>query len=575
MSSRVAATALALIAAALLAISVATSAWWSGHPVVDGRTSNLRTVYVGPMSATGCKTGGDGSCQKLPIDGGFAATGIAETVALVLLVIGLLALAGLAWKRSEHRKLLATVALAAAGLSIALAAAMILQGPAIKGQHRVVMPIGYGMYLFWIGAAGAIAASLVARREMPEPRTTLRPPRQLEPAWSAAPAMVPPPAGPPVRPSQVDVQALLQDDSLRPSSLGPEPMMGRPPVASPGGSLPGPSGPLGAGGQAPLFTSAPQLKPLYEQFGHGVAKPHVDVGMTPPMIPRAQIAALTGVPAPATAAPRPPPPAVAPAPPLRCRGRPRPRRRCRRPRRRCRRRSRRVHPARRARRRPRCRPRCARGPSVPPPVRPRSASAAPPIGSSAVAAAPSAAAARTAAALPGRPLKPSRPLPPPTAAARAEQPTPPPIRPATESVQTLDDPTVPPVEVGDHTDVSASPAAAAFGANRAGRAGTEDDDQASTHAVEKVGATDVELAPAPPEPERTEPEAVAAPPEPAPAPPKQKAATISTAPASLPPPTEKQAQTSGPSPACPQCEAPMAWVEEHLRFYCKSCKMYF
>ncbi|HSK00631.1 MAG TPA: hypothetical protein VK932_05295 [Kofleriaceae bacterium] len=50
---------------------------------------------------------------------------------------------------------------------------------------------------------------------------------------------------------------------------------------------------------------------------------------------------------------------------------------------------------------------------------------------------------------------------------------------------------------------------------------------------------------------------------------------ISTAPSSLPPPSEKQSATSGPSPACPQCEAPMAWVEEHLRFYCKSCKMYF
>jgi hypothetical protein len=49
---------------------------------------------------------------------------------------------------------------------------------------------------------------------------------------------------------------------------------------------------------------------------------------------------------------------------------------------------------------------------------------------------------------------------------------------------------------------------------------------------------------------------------------------ISTAPDSLPPPRDSK-PTSGPSPACPQCEAPMAWVEEHLRFYCKSCRMYF
>jgi hypothetical protein len=50
---------------------------------------------------------------------------------------------------------------------------------------------------------------------------------------------------------------------------------------------------------------------------------------------------------------------------------------------------------------------------------------------------------------------------------------------------------------------------------------------------------------------------------------------ISTAPTSLPPPKAAPQVTSGPTPACPQCEAPMAWVEEHLRFYCASCRMYF
>jgi hypothetical protein len=49
---------------------------------------------------------------------------------------------------------------------------------------------------------------------------------------------------------------------------------------------------------------------------------------------------------------------------------------------------------------------------------------------------------------------------------------------------------------------------------------------------------------------------------------------VSTAPDSLPPPTEAPVANS-PSPACPQCEAPMRWVEEHLRFFCKSCRMYF
>ncbi len=49
----------------------------------------------------------------------------------------------------------------------------------------------------------------------------------------------------------------------------------------------------------------------------------------------------------------------------------------------------------------------------------------------------------------------------------------------------------------------------------------------------------------------------------------------STASTSLPPPKATQVATSGPSPACPQCESPMAWVDEHLRFYCRQCRMYF
>ena len=86
------------------------------------------------------------------------------------------------------------------------------------------------------------------------------------------------------------------------------------------------------------------------------------------------------------------------------------------------------------------------------------------------------------------------------------------------------------------------------------RRGETHDDNAETVAREKVSLAEIEAPTTP-------------------APPK---IPISTASGSLPPPVEqKRAQTSSPSPACPQCEAPMAWVEEHLRFYCKSCRMYF
>jgi hypothetical protein len=57
--------------------------------------------------------------------------------------------------------------------------------------------------------------------------------------------------------------------------------------------------------------------------------------------------------------------------------------------------------------------------------------------------------------------------------------------------------------------------------------------------------------------------------------PTQTRTPISTAPSHLAPPKPTEAAASGPTPACPQCESPMAWVDEHLRFYCKQCRMYF
>ena len=63
--------------------------------------------------------------------------------------------------------------------------------------------------------------------------------------------------------------------------------------------------------------------------------------------------------------------------------------------------------------------------------------------------------------------------------------------------------------------------------------------------------------------------------QPLPSPMRSSQLPISTASSSLPPPKTTSEPTSGPTPACPQCEAPMAWVEEHLRFYCRQCRMYF
>ena len=42
--------------------------------------------------------------------------------------------------------------------------------------------------------------------------------------------------------------------------------------------------------------------------------------------------------------------------------------------------------------------------------------------------------------------------------------------------------------------------------------------------------------------------------------------------AATPDPSDMSA--AGPVPACPECEAPTVWIEEHLRFYCRKCKIY-
>jgi len=92
-----------------------------------------------------------------------------------------------------------------------------------------------------------------------------------------------------------------------------------------------------------------------------------------------------------------------------------------------------------------------------------------------------------------------------------------------------------------------------------------------------LSSTDVHSAMAPPPaaaPPAPLPAATVAPPAPLVRDRPMPKLPISTAPDSLPPPKD-QKQQMGPSPACPQCESPMAWVEEHLRFYCKSCRMYF
>lgn len=552
MSSRIAGAVLALIAAGSIALSLLVFAWWAGTPTIDGQKKDIKVVEVGLLTAEGCDNRG---CQPVPLKSGFATTRYIELGAGGVLVLSALVLSILALAGSERRQVLSKIVISAAGASIIVALALLLMGPDFDTKQSITVPIDLrGMLTFWVGTGLAIIAGILAMR--PTPRVVLRPPRVVSAsAQPAAPAPVP--ASQPV-----DVLAFLDEPP-------PPPPPASPPSQAMTTPLPGPSGPLGA-----QFNSGPQLRPLYDaapsQGGSG--------GFVPGMATPPQLTAQGMTPVP------PPPP-------------PKP---------------------------------------LPPPIRNRPASAAPPIprGLPSPTRPPPINRAQStfAAAVVPPPPPPQTVLPPMReetgddhletverdkhaaesldstfdAAATAALPDVPIDGSGTEQTEIGGS-----LSVGDSTNVSSIAFEASGPTSESERyEDNADEDMLATMSRDRVGATDRDL------PTVAEPASAAAsiaaavlapaasgnssriaisqpapvsvrtppaPPAPAPIsvpkifpvktpPPK---VPISTAPDSLPPPSEKQVKNSGPSPACPQCESPMAWVEAHLRFYCKSCRMYF
>lgn len=579
MSSRLAGAILALTAAALLTLSLLAASWWNGHPAFDGREIEAKTIFVSPLGAQGCNTGGDGSCTSLDMAGsfkfpGYGALGVTGLLGLAALLLAVTTFAG-----AESRTSLAKAVI---GLTIASAVVVVLLiviGPHLAGSHEVAMHLGTGIYLLGGAFLAAVFGSVLAKRPLPKPE--LRPSRAaIAPALAA-----PPPAGA----QPVDVLALIQqDDALRPS---------RPAIApQSGSSLPGPAGPL-APQNGPLFSAAPQLRALYDAdpaqggtAGYVPGAPPKLPMRGPTPLPHAAVAAVVGLPTPPPIAPshamvegRTKPASVPPPPP------PLP-------------------------------------PTVPTPPRPRAGTQPPPPGTFAArlkassVPPPVRAKAPSVVPLPGGPRTIAAAVVPPPSVPRtiagAVAPPPPaaPVLPKKLPVRAVTDPSdhmetierEREDEVGDTTDAGVPlppdiiPPADTEQRPALERPSTDTEDVetqsvekfaragslAETDAVEKMAPEEVQeprKRPSKPIKANTTdvelikpPHAIAEPePAPAPAPAAAPKIPITTAPDSLPPPTEKQAATSGPSPACPQCEAPMAWVEEHLRFYCKSCRMYF
>ncbi|MBX3155421.1 MAG: hypothetical protein KF773_05445 [Deltaproteobacteria bacterium] len=650
MLSRFGSAVLALGATVFFGLAIA-SAWWSGHPSVNGGEPFTRkTMSVTLFGAEGCNVDRDGvvqTCEKLHLAGGFSAQEYVEAGAIGLVALVALVLAVLAALQRPQRRGVAKVAMTLAGIAGVVAIALVIQGPQLaeKGVKSISVPFGLGLPMFGFAALFAMIGGVLALQ--PDAVKKPRPVRAPQPQQDFAPAQlgtgVPP--GPPPPQQQVDVLALLHDDALRPGMAPPSP-------SQPHYAQPYPSQPYASPAPQPLFQGAPQLRPLYEaapnQGGTGgfVPGPAAPLPMRPPTpVPRDAISAMAGIPTPPSIeaqrmaeaygvdGPHSPQHA-APQPGVEA---PRPRPKTLPP------------------------PNRSKSVSVPPPLPPRTpgSTAPPPL--------PMPAGSRMP------------PIPPRTNPTSVSAAVPPPVVPfptgplqgklppraetdADEGLQTVQHekpvldragpaarefdaslpgkPAVDPLApTAENTDVGLEPIVTnevtgasqrfelpttesrRFGEDPAADPPADppaptDPDELKTGAAEKVDLDKepfpesgpltipakpaeaiLQLAaiPAPPPrtpalptpakttgqvpvPPRPSAQVAAVPAIPTPPAPKttgQVQIPISTAPESLPPPTAKQTTTSGPSPACPQCEAPMAWVEEHLRFYCKSCKMYF
>jgi hypothetical protein len=686
MSSRVAGAGLALIAAALLAVSVASPvvlpaqlSLFAGHPTVSDRVRDLQDVYVGLYDARLCNTGGDGSCisgDTKPVFhwlgyGALAATGVVTVSATVLALLTI--------KRSERRRTAALVVRLAGLCALAAGGAMVWQGPFTSA----LVPLGIGAAIYGASIVLAIVASLLAVQLPPPIKLRVAdpgdPPALLETARNAGwvnrgpPPMVrqpPPPA--------IDMEALFGDgepstheiehhDAYDPRALPELPavsgeLLQREPTARPGteprtasavrramqdaafhgaasglvmqrpviprpiapGELAPPPPPL-----VPWPTDEPVavppasaswasedgglLPPPPPPIAAPPAPPPAPPVAPPPPLPAPLVAAAMGSPSapiaavvpPIAPAPRPPretlpppfPPARAgaepPPPPPRRQARPtgdpqqpppRPARATLPP----------PAPAPRAPSDSQPPPTPARNlrAAVPMPERPSSTTRPPPITASTLRAAPPSRIGKPTTipppfvippipairpgvpAMPATPAAASGPTMPPAPVAMASPPVPKPLPPPEPRASSISDGTARmATEAGDTTSTT-----------HGGYDKTADDSSPFAAALMAPGpdTIDVAIDAVIPPASDTSPTG-----EPvrgshvngttvSPVVPATGAAKlpISTAPESLPPPREDP-QQAGPTPACPQCESPMNWVEEHLRFYCKSCRMYF
>ena len=177
MSSRVVGAGLALIAAVLLAVQLATPALlptqltlFAGHPTVEGHTRHAQDVYVGLYSAELCRSDSDVPCKTGQARTPFRITAYGELATTGVLALGAVVLALLTLRKSERRKDAARVVRIAAAAALVLLALMVLIAPFTEATTPIgasLDPLLIGMPLYVVGVVGAMLASVIAVRPPP------------------------------------------------------------------------------------------------------------------------------------------------------------------------------------------------------------------------------------------------------------------------------------------------------------------------------------------------------------------------------------------------------------------------
>jgi hypothetical protein len=169
MAPRALAALLAVLAAIAFVVSIASSAWWAGNPSVAGKTIHAKHVRVGLMGATGCNTGGDGTCEDVKTGATLQLVGSIELGAIGLATFLAFALAISAWTVGDRRKGLAKTTITITLLVAAGGGLVLALGPDIDASAHVDVPIGWGTFVFAGAVAASVIASLVTRTLEPEP----------------------------------------------------------------------------------------------------------------------------------------------------------------------------------------------------------------------------------------------------------------------------------------------------------------------------------------------------------------------------------------------------------------------